>query len=320
MLIAILLILVGFVLLTISAEYTVMGSVAIANKLKIPTLIVGLTVVAFGTSAPEFVVSIKAALDGFPGISLGNVIGSNITNIALILGVTAFIQPVVSKKSVFSFDYILLFLVSVLFTIFCLMGKIVMWQGMLFIAIMVGFIYFNYQEAKCNDEDPDDAISPIAQKEWWFVIGVTVLGFAGIVYGSKILVTGAVDLAVLLGVSETIIGLTIIALGTSLPELATSVMAAIRKQNDVALGNIVGSNIWNILFIMGATTSIVSVDVNPQLIRYDVWVMLGVTALFMLLLWLQKKISRGGGSILVLIYIAYIASQFLISKGIFNIV
>ncbi|MDR1694999.1 MAG: calcium/sodium antiporter [Lactobacillaceae bacterium] len=319
MLIAVSLILVGFVLLTISAEYTVMGSVAIANKLKIPTLIVGLTIVAFGTSAPEFVVSIKAAFEGASGIALGNIVGSNITNIAFILGLAALIHPILSKKPVFSFDYLMLFFVSALFLIFCLMGELVLWHGIVFILIMAGFIYFNYQDAKVSGEDPEDAVSSIAEKKWWFVIAVTALGFIGIIYGSDILVTGAVDLARLLGVSETIIGLTIIALGTSLPELATSVMAAIRKQNDVALGNIVGSNIWNILFIIGASASFVNIDVPVQLIRYDLWVMLGVAVFFMFLVWRQRKVSRAGGLALIFIYIVYIISQILMAKGIFSI-
>lgn len=315
MVMAISLILVGFVLLTISAEYAVMGSVAIAKRLKIPTLIIGLTVVAFGTSAPEFVVSIKAAFQGSPGIAMGNIVGSNIVNIALILGITSLIYPIVSKKHVLSVDYVILFLVTVLFSLFCLLGRIVMWQGLLFIAIMAAFIYYNYKSFK-EDKVVEEINSAISNKSWVVILLVTAAGFVGIVYGSEILVTGAVDLARLLGVSETIIGLTIIAVGTSLPELATSVVAAVRRQNDIALGNIVGSNIWNILFIVGVTTTFVDIDVPKQLIIYDVWVMCFVTALFLLFIWGAKKIDRKSGILLILVYVLYIISQILITKGI----
>lgn len=319
MLLAIALIIVGFILLALSAEYVVMGCVAIANRLKIPTLIIGLTIVAFGTSIPEFFVSIKAALEGSPGIALGNVVGSNIANIALILGLAAVVNPIVSKKPVLSFDYITLFSVTVLFLFFSLLGSIGTLQGLLFILFMVAFIYYNYKHSSSSD-NPNDAVSPIAKRPWWFILGVTTLGFIGIVYGSEILLDGAIDLARILGVSETIIGLTIIAVGTSLPELATTVMAAVRKQNDVALGNIVGSNIWNILFIIGTTSTFVDINVPMQLMRYDIWIMMFITMIFLLFIGLRSKISRRGGFFLISLYIIYVTTQILIAQGIFNII
>lgn len=315
---AISLILIGFILLTFGAEYAVQGSVAIANRLKVPTLIIGLTIVAFGTSAPEFVVSIEAALNGVEGIALGNIIGSNIANIALILGVTSLIYPVVSKQPLFSSDYIILAFATIVFSLFCLSGTIVMWHGLVFVLCMLAFIYFNYKDTKDSQEtDTEETTSKFAKCSWLIILAVTLLGFAGIIYGSRVLVKGAVDLAIIFGVSETIIGLTIIAVGTSLPELATTVMAAIRKQNDVALGNIVGSNIWNILFIIGATGSFFDLRVPEQLIRYDIWVMLFVTALFFFFIWRTSSISRKNGFVFLFIYLIYMTTQVLIGKGMF---
>lgn len=320
MLVPVLLIMVGFVLLMFSAEYTVRGSVAIANKLNIPTLIIGLTIVAFGTSAPEFVVSINAALSGAEGISIGNVIGSNIANLMLILGSAALIYPVTCNRKNFIRDFSFLFLVTALFVLFALGGAFVRWQGIIMLSLLFVFIVYNYMNSKKGcDENNEEAISPIANKSWLVVISVTVLGLIGIIYGAELLVNGAVELARILGVSEEIIGLTIIAFGTSLPELATTGMAALRRQNDVALGNIIGSNIWNIVFIMGATSTLVDVPVPAQFLRYDLWVMVGATVLLFPLLYSKSRLSRFEGAIFVLGYIAYLVSQILIVKGIWSI-
>ena len=315
MLIPIGLILVGFVLLMFSAEYTVRGSVAIANKLNIPTIIIGLTIVAFGTSAPEFVVSIRAAFSGAAGISIGNVIGSNIANILFILGATAVIYPITCKKENFLRDFSFLIIVTIVFTAFALTGSFVMWQGLVMLAMLVAFIVYNYKNSKNTDEAADDAVSPIADRSWLFVSVVTILGLVGIIFGADLLVKGAVSLARILGVSEEIIGLTIVAFGTSLPELATSGMAAFRRQNDVALGNVVGSNIWNIVFIMGATSSLVDVNVPAQFLNYDIWVMLGATLVLSLIMFAKNKMSKVSGIAFILAYFVYLASQVLIANG-----
>lgn len=320
MLVPILLIITGFILLMLSAEYTVRGSVAIANKLNIPSLIIGLTIVAFGTSAPEFVVSINAALSGAEGISIGNVLGSNIANLMLILGSAALICPITCNRKNFIRDFSFLFLVTALFAVFAWNGVFVRWQGIIMLSLLVIFIVYNYINSKkgCN-ENNEEAISKIADKSWTFVLIVTVLGLTGIICGAELLVNGAVEMARILGVSEEIIGLTIIAFGTSLPELATTGMAAFRRQNDVALGNIVGSNIWNIVFIMGATSTLVDVPVPEQFLRYDLWVMVGATALLFPLLYTKNRLTRLEGGIFVLGYIIYLVSQILIAKGIWSI-
>lgn len=315
MLVPISLILVGFVLLMVGAEYTVRGSVAIANKLKIPTLIIGLTIVAFGTSAPEFVVSIRAALTGAAGISIGNVIGSNIANILFILGISSMIFPITCVRGAFLKDFSFLLLVTLLFAGFALSGSFVRWQGLIMLALLVLFIIYNYYNSKNDKGEEEEATSPIAGRSWFFVSIVTIVGLSGIIYGADLLVRGAVDLARLLGISEEIIGLTIIALGTSLPELATSGMAAFRRQNGVALGNIIGSNIWNIVFIMGATSSIVEVQVPVQFLHYDLWVMVGATAILLPLMYRKNCLGRVSGGFLMLGYLAYMGSQVLIAQG-----
>lgn len=315
MLMPILFIIAGFILLMFSAEYTVRGSVAIANKLNIPTLIIGLTIVAFGTSAPEFVVSISAALKGSAGISIGNVIGSNIANVMLILGVSAMIYPITCSHKVFVRDYMFLFVVTLLFAAFAFTKTFVRWQGIVMLALLVLFLIYNYRNAK-KDEVDTEALSPLRKSSWFKVIMVTVLGLAGIIWGADLLVKGAVDLARILGISEEIIGLTIIAFGTSLPELATSGMAAFRRQNGVALGNIIGSNIWNIVFILGATSTIIDIPVPQQFLNYDMWVMVGSTVLLFILMYTKSMLSRIEGFIFVLGYICYLISQVLISKGI----
>ena len=315
MLLALFYILIGFVLLIGGAEYLVRGAVAIANKLKIPSIIVGLTIVAFGTSTPEFVVSIKAALNGVGGISVGNVVGSNIANILLILGVAGVISSVTCEKKVFLRDWSFMMFTTVLFVVFAMSGKFVSWHGWIMLALLLGFIVFNYINSK-NSEESEETQSSLAGKNWLLVIAVTVLGLIAILYGSDLLVKGAVDLAKIFGISEAIIGLTIVAVGTSMPELATTVVAAIRKQNGVALGNVVGSNIWNIVFIMGATSTIVDIEVVKQILVYDIWVMVGATAVLLPIMMTHSKLNRIEGVLFLLLYAGYITSQVLIAKGI----
>lgn len=306
-------VLLGFVLLMGGAEYTVKGAVAIANKLKIPEMIIGLTIVAFGTSAPEFVVSISAAFKGAAGIAVGNVVGSNIANILLILGGSAMIYPITCNRKVFLKDYSFLLGVSVVFVVFVSGGMIVAWQGWVMLALLLFFLWFNYNNSKLDCAEENER-SPLADRGWFLVVIITLVGMAAIIYGADLLVDGAVEIARIFGVSEEIIGLTLIAFGTSLPELATSGMAAFRHQNGVALGNIIGSNIWNIVFIMGATATMVDVPVSEQFRGYDIWVMLGVTVLLLPIMYSKSKISRKEGFLFFLLYLAYLGSQIVMNK------
>ena len=317
MMTSVFLIVSGFVLLIVGADFIVKGSVAIANKLKIPPLIIGLTIVAFGTSAPEFVVSVTSALQGAEGLVLGNVVGSNIANILLILGGAAIVYPVAVDKKSFYRDFSFLLLVSIVFTLFALSGTFVRWMGILMLLLLIAFVLLNYYSAKKSGQtDTKSSASPWNDKGWLFVIGGTVLGLAGIVYGADLLVDGAVMIAQYFGVSEEIIGLTIIAFGTSLPELATSCVAAYRKQSDLAVGNVLGSNIWNIVFILGVAATITDVSVPVQFIRFDIWIMLAATVVLLPRVYRYGKISRTAGVLFVSSYILYLVAQILISRGI----
>ena len=314
MLHALFLIVVGLILLIVGAEYTVRGAVAIANKLKIPMIIVGLTVVALGTSLPEFIVSVKAALSGSAGISIGNVVGSNIANVLLILGAAAVFHPIKCRRRIFLRNYKFLFLVSAIFVAFAMNGKIIFWQGIIMLGLLVAFIYYNYKNSS-KVAVSEDSLSPIAHKSWFYVTMVTVLGLVAIMYGADFLVGGATTIAKIWGVSDEIIGLTIVAVGTSLPELATTVVAAIKKQNDVALGNIIGSNIWNIVFIMGFTSVVTDVPVSKQFMYYDVWVMFLSTLLLYPVMMTKARMNRVEGFVFVSLYMFYLLSQIMIAKG-----
>lgn len=270
-----LLILAGFVLLIAGADFIVKSSVAMANKLKIPPLIVGLTVVAFGTSAPEFVVSLTSALEGAEGLVLGNVVGSNTANILLILGSSALIFPIYVNRRAFFRDYGFLLLVTLVFVCFALTGVFVFWMGIVMLLMLAAFIVLNYLSAK--NKAGGEYVSAWDHKSWPFVIAV----------------------------------------GTSLPELATSCVAAWRKQSDLAVGNVLGSNIWNIVFIMGAAAAVTDVEVPAQFVRYDMWVMLAATLLLLLPVWRRAYIGRIYGALFVICYLAYLTSQVLIARGLF---
>lgn len=307
----------GFLLLIGGAEFLVRGSVALANKLKISPLIVGLTIVALGTSAPEFVVSVKAALNGTAGISVGNVVGSNIANVFLILGCAAMIYPIKTRRRIFIRDFKFLFLVSVIFTAFALSGMFVFWHGVVLLLLLLGFIVYNYRNAKKSDF-VGEVDNTLANRGWIVVISAVALGCFAIIFGADLLLKGAIEIARILKVSEEVIGLTIVAVGTSLPELATTVMAAIKKQNDVALGNVLGSNVWNIVFIMGFTSTVGDVQVSQQFRYYDIWVLLLSVFLLYPVVMTRARISRSEGGLFVVIYVFYIASQIMISRGIWT--
>ena len=317
MLYASFLIVIGLILLVFGADYTVKGAVAVANKLKIPMIIVGLTIVALGTSLPEFLVSIKAALSGYAGISIGNVVGSNIANVLLILGAAAVFHPIKCRRRIFLRNYKFLFLVSGIFVAFAMNGKFIFWQGIIMLGLLVAFIYYNYKNSS-KVAVSEDNLSPIAHKNWFYVTMITVMGLLAIMYGADFLVDGATTIAKIWGVSDEIIGLTIVAVGTSLPELATTVVAAIKKQNDVALGNIIGSNIWNIVFIMGFTSVVIDVPVSKQFMFYDVWVMFLSTLLLYPVMMTKARMNRVEGFVFVSLYMFYLLSQIMIARGYWN--
>ena len=222
--------------------------------------------------------------------------------------------PIKCRRRIFLRNYKFLFLVSSLFVAFAMFGKIVMWQGVIMLGLLFAFIYHNYKNSS-KVAVSEDSLSPIANKNWLFVIGVTTLGLLAIMYGADFLVKGSINIAKIFGISDEIIGLTIVAIGTSLPELATTIVAALKHQNDVALGNIIGSNIWNIVFIMGSTSVIIDVPVSIQFMFYDLWVMFLSTVLLYPVMMTKARMSRFEGSVFVTFYILYLMSQIMIIKG-----
>lgn len=308
----------GFVLLLFGAEYLVRGAVSLARRLKVSPMIIGMTIVAYGTTAPELVVSLQAAFDGLPGISVGNVVGSNIANILLILGVSAVIFPIVVNPRALLRDGAMLAGSAILFTALALSGFIERWQGALMVALLVGYsIYaFTTERRRGKANDPGDLPEELAeefkdapQATWLSVLSV-VGGIVSVVAGAKLLVTAAVFTARSLGVGEEIIGLTIVAVGTSLPELATATVAALKKHSEIAVGNIMGAGVYNLLAIMGLVALAAPIPVPAQILTFDLWFMLAVTALLLFFLLARKGLSRPVGFGFLGLFVAYTTLQY----------
>lgn len=291
----------GFIILTLGAEALVRGASSIALRLGITPLIIGLTIVAFGTSAPELAVSVKSALAGNSGIALGNVIGSNIANIGLILAITALIRPIQVQSQVVKRDIPLMILASMLFWGLLLDGELSLIDGVVLLSLLFGYLTFSYISSKnSNDEEEIEAgpNNPLLSG-LFILVGISMLVGGGILF-----VNGAVDLAKTFGVSEVIIGLTIVAIGTSMPELVTSVIAALKGQSDIAIGNVVGSNLFNILGILGVTAivhPVSSLGFQP----FDFMVMLALAIVILPFAWTGLRIGRREGSVLLLTYLGY---------------
>lgn len=304
--------LVGLVLLVIGGELLVRGATSAAKALGVSPLLIGLTLVGFGTSTPELVTSVTAALEGSPGIAVGNVVGSNIANILLILGIAALIYPMAVNPKGFKRDAIVLVVAALACLGATLYGHLDRLVGVVFLAALVGYIIYVYREEKAHPEEPAaevhqhmaEAARP-GPKAIALSVGMAVVGIAITIFGARFLVDAAVSIAQGFGVSDTIIGLTIVAVGTSMPELVTSVMAAIKKQADVAYGNIIGSNIYNIFGILGVTALIQPIDVPAQIAQVDIWVMLAATALLVFFARSGFKLVRWEGWAFLAAYAAY---------------
>ena len=304
----------GFVLLLGGAEVLVRGAIALAKRLEISPLIIGMTVVALGTSAPELVVSLDAALLGSPGIALGNVIGSNIANLLLILGAVGMVMPIAAKPDGLWRDGLILLGGSLLFAALCWSGIIGLWPGMLLLAVFVAFLGHSYWRETRNGGEAEMGVQevveirgvPASVTAAWLVLAA---GLAGVVYGADLLVMGGVAVAEAAGVSEEVIGLTLIAFGTSLPELAASVVAAWRGHSDIALGNVVGSNLFNMLLIVGVVAVVTPLLVPIQIMAFDLWVMLAATVLFLPFLVGGLRFGRLAAGVFLAAYAAYIAVQ-----------
>ncbi|MGL5668661.1 MAG: calcium/sodium antiporter [Shewanella sp.] len=293
----------GFIILTLGAEALVRGASSIALRLGITPLVIGLTIVAFGTSAPELAVSVKSALAGNSGIALGNVIGSNIANIGLILAITALIRPIQVQSQMVRRDIPLMILASMLFWGLLLDGELSLIDGVILLSLLVGYLVFSYFSAK-NTTDADGEIIEEGPKNPLLSVAFIIVGIGMLVGGGILFVNGAVDLAKVFGVSEVIIGLTIVAIGTSMPELVTSVLAALKGESDIAIGNIVGSNIFNILGILGVTAVVYPVS-GLGFQPLDFIVMLALAVVILPFAWSGLRIGRREGATLLIAYLGY---------------
>jgi cation:H+ antiporter len=314
---SILFIFLGLALLVVGGEFLVRAAVGLSLKLNLSKMIIGLTVVSFATSAPELLVSIQAAMDGFSDISLGNVIGSNAANIGLVLGVTAIITPLTIDKDFYKFNWPVMMLLSVgLFFILQSGNEISSLEGVALVSILIVYLVLLIRRAKKNpikssNDVVDEGLAIVSNFKIiiWLLIGAIALYF-----GSEWLVDGAIDLATKLGVSERVISVTIIAIGTSVPELAASVIAALKKEKALSLGNLIGSNIFNIASVLGITAIIQPIAVkSKELFTNDIWWMLGFAGVLIPLAFLPKKfeIGRVKGLVLVVAYCAFISLAFL---------
>ena len=310
-------IILGLIALVGGGEILVRGATSIALKFKITPFVVGMTVVAFGTSAPELLVSLSAALDGSPDISIGNVVGSNIANIALVLGATALVYPIRVSKTSLSVDWTMLMLASLLFYFFILNLKLEWYEGIIFVSILATFTIWMIRKSRKAGLKKADELSNDLDKEAmkemniWMSFLLIAGGCLALVIGADWLVDGAKNIARSYDVSESVISLSMIAIGTSLPELATSIVAAFKKQTDIAIGNILGSNLFNILSILGITAIVKEINVNELILQSDIFWMLGLSAILLPMMLLRRDIDRVEGSLLLIAYAAYM--YFLIS-------
>ena len=315
------LIIAGFALLLFGGESVVRGSVALAQRLGVSPLIVGLTIVGFGTSLPEMVVSVNAALVGSPGLAVGNVVGSNIANILLILGVAAVIAPIAVHPGAVKRDLLGMSAATLVYVGLGMSGQIVFWQGVLMLIALMSYIGFTvWHDNKSNDEAAELHRDEAAEMgeiplRTVSIAGIIIVGLFAVVVGAEWLVTGATTLATEFGVSEEVIGLTVVAIGTSLPELATSIVAAYRGHSDVCVGNVLGSNLFNLFGITGVTALFAPLPFSDKIVSFDLWILLAATAIIIPFMLTGRRISRPEGIVLLILYVSFIASQFVGMSG-----
>jgi len=296
----------GLVLLVFAGDFLVRGAVSMAQRAGISKLVIGLTIVAFGTSAPELVVGIDAVLKGAPTLALGNVVGSNIANILLVLGIPALIAPVACTAHRLGRNLMLMIAASVLFIGLAYSGEFAWRQGIVLLIFLSLFLIYSGMRAKTMPCGMEDSCGLEETPDTYGLSALFILGgLLGLAIGADLLVIGSVDIARSFGVPEAVIGLTLVALGTSLPELATGLVAAVRGHCDVAVGNVIGSNLFNILGIMGITSLVGTVPVPPSFLQVDMWVMLGSSMLLIPYCQLRAKVGKISGVILIGLYGAY---------------
>lgn len=309
---------IGVLLLTSGGEALIRGSLAAANRLGISPLLSGLLIVGFGTSAPELVVSVEAALSERPDIAIGNVVGSNISNILLVLGLCALITPLAVKPLVLRRDGVTVVAASLLFIVLVGGDALVRSDAAIFLLALAAFLIWAYWTERLGEAPSaglhiaeGEEVTSLPKTTLWIVMAV-VLGLFLLIVGSQVLLKGAVGIAESLGVSEAVIGLTLVAVGTSLPELSISVIAAFRRHADVAIGNILGSNIFNLLGILGISALLQPLPVHERILQFDQWVMLGTSLILLFFLYTGSRLSRLEGGLLLLGYGVYVALSFMV--------
>ena len=303
MIVDVLFVVAGLALLVFGGDMLVKGAVNLSLRLGITPLVVGLTVVAFGTSAPEMIVSLSAAWRGATDLALGNVVGSNIANVLVILGATAIFSPIVTRGHDLRESWAMMMAASVLLVGLAFFGSLGRIDGMVLLAVMALIIWRQLSTAR--PEDVDEIEGAALGARWPQILTWLALGLVLLPVGADLLVRGATDIARAFGVTEVVIGLTLVAIGTSLPELAASVAAALRGRSDMALGNVVGSNIFNILSILGVTALFAPLPIPPELMQLDLWVMLASSALLAPFLFRALTIGRATGVLFLAAYAAY---------------
>jgi cation:H+ antiporter len=306
----------GLIILLLAGDALVRGAVNLSLRLGIPALIVSLTIVAFGTSAPELLISISAILDGAPGLALGNVVGSNTANILLVLGVPALLATMHTSECETKKTYQYMILASLLFIGLAFRGTFDWLAGLVLLGALIYVLgdamrdALAHRNAGAGDADLDDDLEDVEGADpnmpGWQIAVFLLLGMIGLPLGADLLVDNATIIARTYGVSDTVIGLTLVAIGTSLPELATTVMAALRRQADVALGNVIGSNMFNLLAIIGVASLVGPIPVDPQFLSFDLWVMLAASLLLIPFVYMGKDITRLWGITLSVMYVTYL--------------
>jgi len=310
---SILTLIAGLIVLVFAGDYLVRGAVGLAEKLSIDPLIIGLTIVAFGTSAPELFVSLQAAFDGVSGIALGNVVGSNIANVLMVLGAPAMLMTINCRENGLAVSLAVMIIMTLTLMVMMWFGPLSRIDGAILLVMIGAYLGWQIKAARecemVSVPDYHDEVADLPQQSWKttaFIVG----GLIGLPIGAWLTVDGASHIARMLGASETAIGLTIVAIGTSLPELVTSMMAAWRKSGAVAIGNVVGSNIFNIGLILGGTSVILPLDVDPRIVSIDMWMMLAASLLVVALAHWNVPIKKLGGIAMLVVFSAYIISVF----------
>ncbi|CAL2086028.1 putative antiporter CaxA [Tenacibaculum sp. 190524A02b] len=307
---SILYIIIGLVLLVLGGNWLLKAAVGLSLRLNIPKIVIGMTVVSFATSAPELIVSVKSALDGATGLAVGNVIGSNIANLALVLGITIILSPIDVEKSFYKTDWPVMMIASGLLYFFIVNDRVIQsYEGMILFAALVAFLVYllRFQKQAVVDEMPeDDEELPLYK-----VVLFLAIGGLGLWGGSELLINGSVTLAKNLGVSDAVIGVTVVSVGTSIPELAASIIAVLNKEKAISLGNLLGSNVFNILAVLGITSMITPVEVKADalsLINNDIYWMLAISFAVLPLVFIPKGMRLGwrDGVVLLASYVTFV--------------